>query len=470
MKSQNSDGGFGVGRSSASDADMTGAVLQALATVGRGGGPVADRAAAWLRANQNGDGGFGALKGGPSNAQSTAYAVQGLLAAGSGGGAVSRARSYLVRLQRRDGSVAYSSSSTQTPVWVTAQALMALEGKPLPLGTVARSERSRGAPAEGRRGRRRRGRGRRQGRLGRANGGGAAAGAEGTAPGEAAAEGIAADPAIGEPTPESEGTTAETLAQRRRPRARPRRPSRSRCGQGSSRRSASWRSCGSAPLRPAPSRRHGIVVAMSDPFAGALTSPEQLRDFYDAPMDRAIRKDIGHIDELCRRLIAASPMLFVATHSRRARRREPARRPARLRDRPRRPALGDPRRDRQPPPRHAREHRVERARGGDLPDPRPRHHAPRERARGRDGRPEVLDQITPVGKPPRTAIVVRAEEVYTHCPKAFVRSKLWDPGDLARRRDAAHLGEVSLAHQRDPELTLEQVQERERDALANRLE
>ena len=215
VKSQNSDGGFGVGRSSASDADMTGAVLQALATVGRGGGPVADRAAAWLRANQNGDGGFGALKGGPSNAQSTAYAVQGLLAAGSGGGAVSRARSYLVRLQRRDGSVAYSSSSTQTPVWVTAQALMALEGKPLPLGTVRAASAAGRAPAARAAGRRRRGRGRRQGRLGRSEGGGgAAAGAEGTAPGEAAAEGIGADPATGEPTPESEGTTAETLAQK----------------------------------------------------------------------------------------------------------------------------------------------------------------------------------------------------------------------------------------------------------------
>ena len=215
VKSQNSDGGFGVARSSGSDADMTGAVLQALATVGHGGGPVAHRAAAWLRANQNGDGGFGALKGGPSNAQSTAYAIQGLLAAGSGGSAVSRARSYLVRLQRRDGSVAYSSSSTQTPVWVTAQALMALEGKPLPLGTVARSERSRagasrkgggdggGAAAGGG-----------NGGSGAANGGGAAAGSEGTAPGEAAAEGIGADPATGEPVPESEGTTAETLAQK----------------------------------------------------------------------------------------------------------------------------------------------------------------------------------------------------------------------------------------------------------------
>ncbi len=49
--------------------------------------------------------------------------------------------------------------------------------------------------------------------------------------------------------------------------------------------------------------------------------------------------------------------------------------------------------------------------------------------------PDVLERLTPVGKPPNTAIVVETEEVYTHCPKAFVRSKLWDrklarPGTL----------------------------------------
>jgi uncharacterized protein len=84
--------------------------------------------------------------------------------------------------------------------------------------------------------------------------------------------------------------------------------------------------------------------------------------------------------------------------------------------------------------------------------------------------PEMLDRITPVGKPPRTAIVVRAEEVYTHCPKAFVRSKLWEPASWPDPATLPTSAEVSLAHQRDPELTLEQVQERERDALANRLE
>jgi hypothetical protein len=136
--SQNSDGGFGVARASASDSDMTGAALQALATVGRGRGATAQRAVAWLRANQNDDGGFGQFRGRDSNSQSTSYAVQGLLAAGAGDATVSRGRAYLVKRQRVDGSVAYSATSAQTPVWVTAQALMALRGKPLPIAVVPR--------------------------------------------------------------------------------------------------------------------------------------------------------------------------------------------------------------------------------------------------------------------------------------------------------------------------------------------
>jgi hypothetical protein len=201
VKSQNADGGFSVARASASDVDMTGAALQALASVGRGGGPPARRAVEWLRDNQNGDGGFGQSKGRSSNAQSTAYAVQGLLAAGAGGGAVSRARSYLVKLQRGDGSVAYSSSSNQTPVWVTAQALMALEGKPLPLGTVARKRRSRARASSGTK----------DGKSGAGGGAAPAGGPDATEPGVGAAGGAAA---TGEPIPESEGTTAATLAQK----------------------------------------------------------------------------------------------------------------------------------------------------------------------------------------------------------------------------------------------------------------
>ena len=188
--SQNGDGGFGVARSSSSDSDMTGAALQALATVGRAHSATAQGAVSWLRANQNGDGGFGQFKGRDSNSQSTSYAVQGLLAAGAGGATLSRARAYLVRLQRSDGSVAYSSSSAQTPVWVTAQALMALNGKPLPIATQPRSKRARGKAASDGAGGGAAAPGGGKGDSKNGKGGGSAAGGgAGTAAGEAAAAG-----------------------------------------------------------------------------------------------------------------------------------------------------------------------------------------------------------------------------------------------------------------------------------------
>jgi energy-coupling factor transport system substrate-specific component len=147
VSAQNSDGGFGVAPASSSDSDMTGATLQALAAVGRKSSPAARRAVDWLRTNQNDDGGFGQFRGRSSNAQSTAYAVQGLVAANAGSAALARALAYLRGLQRRDGSVAYSPSSGQTPVWVTAQALMALERQPLPLAVVPREQkRPKSAP------------------------------------------------------------------------------------------------------------------------------------------------------------------------------------------------------------------------------------------------------------------------------------------------------------------------------------
>jgi prenyltransferase beta subunit len=147
-RAQRDDGGFGLVPTTTSDSDMTGATLQALAAVGRGRSPAARRAVDWLRANQNDDGGFGQFRGRDSNSQSTAYAVQGLVAADAGGAVLPRALAYLRRLQRGDGSIAYSSTSRQTPVWVTAQALMALERTPLPVAEVPREERSRPAETE----------------------------------------------------------------------------------------------------------------------------------------------------------------------------------------------------------------------------------------------------------------------------------------------------------------------------------
>src|SRR5207302_28925 len=85
----------------------------------------------FLRHAQDTDGGFGQYAGSDSNAQSTAWAVQGLLAAGRNPDSLQRGGrtplGFIASLVRPDGSIAYSRSSSQTAVGVTAQPLRASE-------------------------------------------------------------------------------------------------------------------------------------------------------------------------------------------------------------------------------------------------------------------------------------------------------------------------------------------------------
>jgi prenyltransferase beta subunit len=141
-RQQNRDGGFGFGpRGGSSDVDDTAAVLQALTDAGVHGGTVIARATSFLVHAQSLDGGYPQQKGGESNAQSTAWAAQALVAAGRDPRRVTRGGSrspisYLLSLLSPNGSVRYSRTGAQTPVWVTAQALTALAGKPLPIAPV----------------------------------------------------------------------------------------------------------------------------------------------------------------------------------------------------------------------------------------------------------------------------------------------------------------------------------------------
>jgi energy-coupling factor transport system substrate-specific component len=137
---QNSDGGFGFGEhGSPSDVDDTGAALQALAAAGAHNARILNAAADFLVRSQNLDGGYPQQYGGESNAQSTAWAIQGLIAAGRNPSTVRRRGSrspdgYLESLLAPGGSIRYSRTGAQTPVWVTAQALIALAGKTFPVG------------------------------------------------------------------------------------------------------------------------------------------------------------------------------------------------------------------------------------------------------------------------------------------------------------------------------------------------
>jgi energy-coupling factor transport system substrate-specific component len=142
---QNSNGGWGFAPGRGSDADSTGAAMQALAVTG-GSSSALGGGARYLAQTQKGSGGW-TLAGGAENSQSTAWAVQGLVAAGGPGSTVSKGISYLAKRQARDGHYTYSPASDQTPVWVTAQALTAVERRPFPLATVPRAARGGGGPA-----------------------------------------------------------------------------------------------------------------------------------------------------------------------------------------------------------------------------------------------------------------------------------------------------------------------------------
>jgi hypothetical protein len=124
---QNSDGGFNVGGRGASGIDDTASAVQALKLAGRTS--AARRGAKFLAAQQQSSGGFPLSRGGAPNSQSTAYAIQGLVATGGHEGAVKKGQAYLRSLTEPTGLVRYSRTGRQTPVWVSAQALMALRRK-----------------------------------------------------------------------------------------------------------------------------------------------------------------------------------------------------------------------------------------------------------------------------------------------------------------------------------------------------
>lgn len=126
---QAANGGFGYRPGVPADVDTTGMATWALAVAGRK--PAAIRGASFIRAAQGADGGFAAIPGGGSNSQSTGLATVALRVAGVGPRQTTSAAGlnpldYLASLSRRDGSIPYSESSSPTPVWSTAQALLGL--------------------------------------------------------------------------------------------------------------------------------------------------------------------------------------------------------------------------------------------------------------------------------------------------------------------------------------------------------
>jgi hypothetical protein len=82
--------------------------------------------------------------------------------------------------------------------------------------------------------------------------------------------------------------------------------------------------------------------------------------------------------------------------------------------------------------------------------------------------PELLAESEVGGKPPRLGLLVAIEECYTQCPKAIIRSELWNP---ERRIDRSELpsGGAIFRSLNDPSFDADEY-DRERNARYKRRE
>ncbi|MFJ9692040.1 MSMEG_1061 family FMN-dependent PPOX-type flavoprotein [Kitasatospora sp. NPDC101183] len=223
-----------------------------------------------------------------------------------------------------------------------------------------------------------------------------------------------------------------------------------------------------APSTSAPALPGGLFAALS---AGALTGAEQLREVYEQPGEHARRKEVDRLHDVAKRLIACASMVFVASSDAAGRcdvspRGGPAGLVSVLDDRtlaiP--DATGNKRLD-------TLHNVLENGRVGLLFVVPGRDTTLRVNGRACVSTdPELLRRLTAVGKPPRSAIVVGVEEVYAHCPKAFLRGSAWKPENWLAKDAQPSSAAVTLSHLRDDSLTIGMIEQAEREALLYRYE
>ncbi|MFO1162530.1 MAG: pyridoxamine 5'-phosphate oxidase family protein [Reyranellaceae bacterium] len=178
-----------------------------------------------------------------------------------------------------------------------------------------------------------------------------------------------------------------------------------------------------------------------------VTSEAELEAIYGVPAGAAVIKEIDHISDHYRSFIEASPFVVLATSG-----------PEGLDCTPR----GDP----------AGFARVVDKNTVMLPDRRGNNRIDTLRNIVRDPRiallflipgvgrtlringraaisidPDLCASFTMEGKIPRSVIIVTADSVYTQCPKALVRSRLWDPARYLAESDLPSSGTIMKALQ-----------------------
>lgn len=186
---------------------------------------------------------------------------------------------------------------------------------------------------------------------------------------------------------------------------------------------------------------------MSVEFDDIVGTREELRQVINEPSRKVSQKVIDHIDDICRRFIAAAPFLVVATRGRDGRldlspKGDPAgfvvvldEKTIAIPDR-----LGNNRVD------SFENLMFDPAVGLIFMIPG---HGDTLRVAGRglivrDG--WLRERLAHRGQAPNLALVVTVEEAFMHCPKAIVRSGLWQPDRWPGIADVPSLAEAMVVH------------------------
>jgi PPOX class probable FMN-dependent enzyme len=209
-----------------------------------------------------------------------------------------------------------------------------------------------------------------------------------------------------------------------------------------------------------PQRQHQAGLrseeAMEMQFEEVITTRQRLRELTRQPSHRAGNKVIDHIDDICRRFIAASPFLLVASRG------------------------SDGRFDISPKGDPGGFVTVLDKKTVAIPD-RPGNHrfdtfsnvldcadvgllflipghgdTLRIAGKARIVRDAALQaQLAVAGKPPEFVLLVAVEEAFMHCSKCVIRSKLWSAESWPDRSKVPSLAEAIAAHAKTPETIAE---------------
>ena len=186
---------------------------------------------------------------------------------------------------------------------------------------------------------------------------------------------------------------------------------------------------------------------MGQRFEEVIISRERLRELNKHPSHFVRNKEIDHLDDICRRFIAASPFVVIASRGRDGRldvspKGDPAGFVKVLDDKtlaiPDR--LGNNRLD-------TFENLLSCPDVGLIFIIPGNGDTLRVSGKGqivRDG--ALQDSLAVHGKPPNLAMVITVEEAFLHCPKCIIRSRLWKPDQWPDISDVPTLAEAMIAH------------------------